>query len=319
MQQLLSILDNAVLQSFSYGLAVVGVAVSFRVLRYPDLTPDGSFMVGAAVFAASLSSGSSWLLALVLSVCAGMAAGTVTVTISAWAGLNRLLSGILTTMICYSVAFRILAGRSNVGLTGLVTPFTRAEGLDGRPAWQALGLHPATIGVAAAFTLVLAVFTVVVLRSECGLLLRATGGNEQLVAHLGRQPRRYQMLGLAVANGLVSFSGGLVSARQGFVDVNMGVGIIITLIAALVLGEEVLGLLRRVSKSAPSWRVASALVGALVYYLLYLSILRASILGLVPIRVQPTDLKLLSAVIVICAVAWRSHRKRDHEDLGFSL
>jgi putative tryptophan/tyrosine transport system permease protein len=309
-----SVFDNALLQGFGYGIAVLGVAVAFRVLRYPDLTADGSFLLGAATFGAVLSRGYPWQVAALASTAVGALAGLTTAILHTKIGVNRLLSGIVTSMACYSIAFRVLSGRPNVSLAGFGTMFSFAESIDAQNRWRDIGLHPLTIAISGGIAILVVLIVYALLKSELGVVLRATGENEQLIESLGRRPQRYQTVGLAVANALVGFGGALIAARQGFADVNMGFGVIITLIAALVIGEEVLRLIRLDPATNLAARASSAIVGACTYFLLYLFILRASILGWLPLRIQPTDLKLMSAVIVILVVAVRTWSKQQHEE-----
>lgn len=313
MDHVLAILDNAVLQGLGYGIAVVGVALSFRVLRYPDLTADGSFLIGAATFSAAIMSGIGWFGATLLAISGGGGAGLVTALLHSCAGVNRLLSGILTAMICYSVAFWVLAGRSNVNLAGASTLYSATAAVDADAAWSRFGAHPATIALSALIASVVLAGVYVLLKSQFGIVLRGTGENESLIEGLGRRPQRYYAAGLALANGLVGLSGGLIAARQGFADVNMGVGVIITLVAALVIGEEVIRLIGLNPALSLAARTLSGVLGACVYFFLYLLILRASILGWIPVRIQPTDLKLMSALIVVAFVVLRTRMHRHGE------
>jgi putative ABC transport system permease protein len=305
----LSVLDNALLQGLAYGIAVIGVAVAFRVLRYPDLTADGSFLIGAAVFGALSLGGWHWLLAAGMAVVAGAVAGGLTAVLHTKAGVNRLLSGILTAMMCYSMAFWVLSGRSNLNLAQQGTMYSWAEAVDRVSRWSGSDVHLAMIAVSAVIAAGAVALVVVLLQSEFGVVMRATGENESLVEGLGRRPSRYHTVGLMLANGLVGLAGCLVAARQGFADVNMGFGVIITLVAALVIGEEVVRLFGLTPSRSLTGRVLSGVVGACVYFLLYLVILRASILGWLPVRIQPTDLKLMSALIVIVFVVIRSRTR----------
>jgi putative ABC transport system permease protein len=296
---------NVLLQALTFGIAGVGVAIVFRVVRYPDLTADGSFMLGGAVFAASLANGLQWSVAMLLSLLAGGAAGALTAALNSKFGVGRLLSGILTTMICYSIAFHLLNGRPSAGLSANETMFAS------NPAIDAESL---VLIVAAVFAglVILAVWHL--LRSELGLLLRATGANARLVADLGRSTAGLTAVGLAVGNGLVAMSAALVSGQQGFVDINLGTGIVVTLIASLVLGEEIVQSLPRGLRTLFLTRTIAPFLGAAIYFLAYLLIVRASLMGWLPISIEPTDLKLLSAALVILVVALR--RQRDgSEDL----
>ena len=324
LEQLVSVLDNALLQGLGYGVAVVGVAIAFRVLKYPDLTADGSFLMGASVFGAMLAAGCWWLPAMIAAVAAGAVAGCVTAGLHTTLGVNRLLSGILTAMMCYSIAFWVMSGRSNIQISDTPTMFSVAlaaatgteAGVDATPQAKRAArdarrrqTHLRAVVVLAVIAGLVVAAVYFLLQSDLGIVLRATGENEPLVESLGRHPRRYQTLGLALANGLVGLSGCLIVARQGFTDVNMGFGVIITLVAALVIGEEIVRLARLDPAQSLLGRAASGVLGAFVYFLLYLLIVRASILGWLPVRIQPTDLKLMSALIVVLFVVLRNRSR----------
>lgn len=310
MDQLLSVIDNALLQGLGYGVAVVGVAIAFRVLKYPDLTADGSFLMGASIFGATVAGGVGWGLATLAAVGGGAAAGAVTALMHTKAGVNRLLTGILTAMMCYSVAFWVLSGRSNINLSDAPTMFTAVESADAAAFWSASHVHLATVLLSIAIAALVVAGVYFLLKSEFGIVLRATGENEALVEGLGRRPQRYHTAGLILANGLVGLAGCLIAARQGFADVNMGFGVIITLVAALVIGEEIVRLVGLDPSRSLLGRAASGVLGACVYFFLYLIILRASVLGWIPLRIQPTDLKLMSALIVVVFVAIRTHARK---------
>lgn len=134
---------------------------------------------------------------------------------------------------------------------------------------------------------------------------------------LRHKPSRLQAQGLALANGLVGVSAAVVVSRQGFVDINMAVGIVITLIAALVIGEAVLRIFGIDPARSVSTRILAVFMGTVLYFLLYILILRASILGWIPVEIRPTDLKLLSALAVVLAVSVRNRKGSKEEVLPF--
>lgn len=290
---MLDLFSNTLLQALTFGVGAVGIAIAFRVARYPDLTADGSFMLGSSVFAYAAPLTGFWP-AFAISMLSGAAAGAATSMLNSWCGVSRLLSGILTTMIAYSLAFRFLGGHPNIGLPEETPSFSWA--------------------LAALFAVVTIVVIRQLLNSDLGLLLRSTGSNPGLIADLGRSPFLYRALGLAVANGLVAAAAVLVSVQQGFVDINLGVGVVITLIAALVLGEELFNAFGTLQHRGQIRRAVAPFVGAAIFFLLYLLILKASIRGWIPVSVQPTDLKLLTAAVIVGVIALR--RKRNpREDI----
>ncbi len=308
MQGVLSLLDGVLSQGLIYGVAAIGLVLAIRVLRYPDLTGDGSFLIGAVVFAVAARTPMHWAAALAASIACGALAGSVTALCHAKLGVNRLLSGILTSMACYSIGFWITGGRPNIGLLDVPTIYTAAEQLDGSGA--SAGLHSAEIVVSALVTTLVISVLLVLLRSQVGLVLRATGDNSPLVRAFGRKPIRYTVVGLAVSNGLIALAGALLASRQGFADVNSGPGTAIILIAGLVMGEELLRLFGLEPTRSLGVRLLAPLVGALAYYFVFLGILRASLAGMLPVTVRPTDLKLLSAVTILLLLWVRSLRSR---------
>ena len=313
---MLGLLDSALLQGVFYGVAAIGVAIAFRVLRYPDLTADGAFVLGAASFAAAmLTLAWPWWAALAVAVGAGGLAGLATGLIHQVAGVNRLLSGILTTMICYSLSFRILSNRGNRSVQGVETPLNWAASFDRSGGMTGIGLHPATLllGVVTVGFVVLVVRFL--FRSEWGLVFRATGSNASLVDRYGLNSKRYMLAGLFLANALVAVSASMIVARDGFVDVNMGIGIIIVLIAALVIGEQILyWVAPQVANHAVWGPIGAALTGTFLYYLLYLIVLRASVRGILPLGILPTDLRMLSAILVVLMVLVRSRSGRQEPE-----
>lgn len=289
---MLDLLINAALQASAFGIGCIGASISFRVIRYPDLTADGSFMVGGALFAASIGSGMHWLLAALCAVAGGVAAGILTSIISEWIRVTRLLAGILSTMICYSIAFRLLGGSPNRGIApGDLTTWSSTM--------------PGALLTALLPILLVILLVRQLLRSELGLLLRATGSNSDMVAGLGRSPRLYTMIGLALGNGLVALAAVVVSLQQQFVDLNLAIGVVITLLCAVLLGEGLYRVLPEPIRSKAGARTLAPVLGCALYFAMYLLVLRASLRDWVPVSIQPADLKLLSAVLLIALAASR--------------
>lgn len=285
---------NIILQGATFGVATLGVCLAFRICRYPDLTADGSFILGACVFSVLLQSELNILLSIVIAILAGAASGAFTGIIGCYFKVNRLLSGILTSMIAYSVCFRVMNGRSNVGVpevNSYLSEIGTYISFDSTLYVKALMAIPVCL-----FTMCLVYFF---LRTELGLILRASGENPELCEQLERRPALFIVLGLALSNALIAFSGILVTTQLGFADINMSVGLIITLIAGLVLGEEVFRIFKKGERLGIHARIVASILGMTLYYFFYLVVLKASINGWLPMDIQPTDLKLVSAIILI--------------------
>ena len=283
-------LSFSLYQGLVYGFLALGVYLTFRVLAFPDLTVDGSFVLGAAVVAVLIINGVNPFLATLAALGAGLCAGMVTSLLNTKLRVPALLASILVMVSLYSVNLRIM-GRPNLPLLREVTIFSLTSqllGLENRLTYQLV--------VAAVLALIVFFALNWFLRTEIGLALRATGNNEQMVRGAGVDTDKTTILGVSIANGLVAFSGGVVAQAQGFVDVNMGIGMIIIGLASVIIGEALF------RPKGVARLLLAALGGAFVYRLVLSIALRAGM--------APGDLKLITAVIVIVAMAVPFLQKR---------
>ena len=292
-------IQSAVLQGLIYSFMVLGVFITFRVLDFPDLTVDGSLPLGAAVTGALIVGGHSPLLATGVGVAAGLCAGVVTgfLHILLKSGDSdstnygpKLLAGILTMTALYTVNLRIM-GRSNIPLLGVQVIFDKIGALFDLTmiGWNIV----IAVGV---LTVVVKYILDWLLHTEFGLTLQATGDNEQMIRALGTNTNFTRIVGLAVANGLVALTGSLVAQQQGFADVGMGIGTIVAGLAGVIMGEVIFGV------RSVSWVLFSVIGGSIVYRFLIAISLRLGI--------APTDLKLLTAVLVVVALSIPTVRKK---------
>lgn len=259
-------------QGLIFGVMVLGVYITYKILDFPDLTVDGSFPLGAAVSGALLVKGISPLLALPASFLAGAIAGFVTGFLHVKLKITNLLSGILVMTALYSVNLRIM-GRPNIPLFNAKTVFIS-------------GINPLLI--IAIFAIVVKLLLDIFLKTEIGYIIKATGDNEQLVTSLGINKGVMKILALMISNGLVALSGSLVSQYQRFSDVSMGTGIIVMGLASVIFGEVIF---RNSKFIKPTTMV---LAGAILY--------KASVGVALELGFPPQDLKLINAVIVIIAL-----------------
>ncbi len=286
------------LSTLAQGLAFValawGVYLSSRVLRFPDITPEGSLPLGGAVTATLIVAGVPPVLATVAAFLAGMLAGYITGALHTRLRIAELLTGILVMTALYSVDLRIL-GRSNVSL---LDRDTLASGLHALvPATAAWGSDVTFAVIFAVLVLLLGALLAWFLRTDFGMAMRAVGDNSAMITAQGVDPRRMIELGLALANGCVAFSGALIAQYQGFADVGMGVGALVTGMAAVILGET---LKRRRWGLAAT--IAMVAAGAMLFRALVAVALRAGL--------NPIDLKLATAVFVLVALALPRLRAR---------
>lgn len=274
------ILTSSLSDTLAYALIAVAVLITFRVLFFPDLTIDGSFVTGGSITATMLESGWDPYLATLAAIFGGAVCGLITGLINTKLKISALLAGLLMAVGLYSINILIM-GRPNIPLLRLDTIFDKVESLTGIPSNNAI----LVIGVLALITLVLVLLLNWFLRTEIGLALRATGDNEQMVRSLGSDTDKNILIGVAMANGLVALSGSLVAQRQEFCDVNMGVGIMVIGIAAVIIGE---GLVRPRGVAA---MLFAPILGTFVYRLFIVIALR--------IGLPPANLKLITALLII--------------------
>lgn len=275
-------------QGLIYGLMAVGVYLTFRVLNYADLSVDGSLPLGASIAAVMIINGHNPWLATAVAVTGGLLAGIFTGLLHTKLKITALLSGILTMTALYSINLRVMQ-RSNIPLLRERTIFTDLQ------AW---GLPPQyTVLIFSILTAALVAYLLhLFLHTERGLALRATGDNEQMIIAQGVNTNGMKILGLGVSNGVVALSGAYVAQYQGFADIGMGIGTIIAGLASVIIGEVLFG------KTTILRAIVAVIGGSIVYRLVIAVVLR---LGL-----TPTDLKLMTAVLVILALASPAIKQR---------
>jgi len=283
----LSILPISLQQGLAYALVALGIALTFRVLAFPDLTVDGSFPLGGAVAARLIVQGVDPILSTLAALVAGFIAGCLTGILNTRLKINSLLAGILMMTILYSVNLRIMA-RANIQLLYRPTVFTSMENMD------VVRYIPVII-----FFFVITVFFKILvdlfLHTEYGMALRATGDNEDMIRSLGVNTDNATIFGLGLSNALVALSGALVAQDQGFSDVGMGIGMIVAGLASIIIGEAII-------KPKTVFRLTLAAVGGSVMYRFIIS------LGL-RLGLAPTDLKMATGFMVILALGVPAFKK----------
>ncbi len=287
------LLVHAVEQGLAYGIAALGVFLTYRILQFPDLTVDGSFVTGAAVASILILNGGDPFLALAAAFAAGAAAGLVTGFLNARLGVANLLAGVLTMIMLYSINLRIM-GRPNLSLLRAATATQTVDA-----AWSPLG-PLAILAFIALLTIAAKLAVDAFLKTEAGFALRAGGDSEAMVGAYGVDVRSSKMIGLALSNGLVALSGALVAQYGGFADIGMGIGTIVTGLAAVILGGSLL------RSSRVGWMTAAVLLGSLVYRIAVALALRyGHVVGF-----EASDLKFITAALVLVALVIPAVRER---------
>lgn len=266
-----------------YGLMAMGIYITFRILNIPDLTVDGSFTLGMAVAAVFTIAGHPFLALLLATIC-GALAGSVTGFLQTKAGIHPILAGILVMTGLYTVNLAVMGGKANLSLFGKMTLFTQLEKLF--PSKYSVGktLIALTIAVIVIFILIL------FFKTRLGLAIRATGDNEDMVRSSSINAGITKIAGLALGNACVALTGALVSQHQVSADVGYGKGMVVIGLAAVIIGETILG------KRSVSFGFLTALIGSVIYYFIRAVVLKYSFF-------PPYAFNLISALIVAVALS----------------
>jgi len=216
--------------TLTFSIVTVGVYLSFRVLRFPDLTAEGSFGLSAMVGGAVLIATGSPFLGLLTSITTGALAGMVTAVLANIVRLPTLLASILTMIMCFSAGLLVVGQPSQT----LPDQWVMASVL----SWVESPIARGITG-AAAVLVVLITAILVLLRTGTGFILRARGENPDLTRELRHSLVVWDIVGLALANGVVGLSAALFSQRSGYSNINMGRGVAIYALAAVMLGETI--------------------------------------------------------------------------------
>lgn len=299
-------ISGILIEGLIYGIMVLGLFTTFRVLNFCDMTVDGSFPMGACVLAACLGVGLPVAVALFISFVAGLAAGLITSLIYTKLRIPDLLAGILTMTMLYSVNLRIMSNRANVSF--LRTPTLFSKIIDGmyelfpaveNPDW---GIVVFLILFVAALKILLDIF----FHTDMGLTMGALGSNPQLVISQGVNPDVLRTIGICFGNGLAALAGSFAAMYNGFADVGMGTGTVVSGLASLMLGEFVL---RSNRIGLQTFRV---LIGSCIYRAL---MILARTYGHY-INLTPNDLKLVTGILIIlCLITTKLKiKKRSTEE-----
>ena len=284
----MSLIVSAIGQGLLWALLGVGLYISFRILNFADMSVEGTFPMGAAVSVAAITHGMSPLVSILLAFGAGLLAGMVTGLLYTKGNIPSLLAGILVMTAAYSVNLRIM-GKSNISLLGKQTIFSNSF-LRSLPKY----FDSVTVGfiVIAVITILLILF----LQTDFGQAFIATGDNPNMAKSMGIHTDSMTIFGLMLSNGLVSVSGALVAQNNGYSDVNMGIGIIVAAMAAIIIGEVVFGDLTL------NQRLVAVTLGSIIYRLIILAVLTMGF--------SANDLNLTSSIVLTLFMVLPTLEKR---------
>ena len=291
-------LPAGIAQGIIWSLMALGVYITFRILDIADLTVDGSFATGGAVTVMLIMAGWPAWAALLMAVIVGLLTGLVTGLLHTKLGIPAILAGILTQFALYSINLRIM-GKANQ------TASVKNFGLFWQTGGRGFLLSSLYIPQAIAVGLVLSAIIICILYwffgTERGSAIRATGSNPNMSRAQGIDIDSMKVLGLAISNGMVALSGGLMTQFQGTADVSMGRGAIVIGLAAIIIGEVLCDAICGEGCNF-AVRLGFIIVGGIIYYLVMVVILW--------LRLDPNDLKLFTALIVAIFLAFPYLRQK---------
>ena len=291
-------------QGMIYAIMALGMYITYKILDFPDMTVDGSFPLGASLSAVLISQGMNPYLTLLLSFAAGLMAGTITGLIHVKLKVRDILASIIMMTALYSVNLRI-AGKANLPIYNYDNIYNNS--LTNHLLGGALSPYKNLIIIAIIVVIVKCVLDWY-LKTKSGYLLKAVGDNETLVTSMGIDKGKIKILGLAIANGLVSLSGSMFAQQQRFFDASMGVGTAVIGLASVIIGTALFGQISVFGFSI------SVILGSILY--------KGCVAAAIRIGLQSTDLKLVTAVLFLLILVLSSRiekyqgRKRRKERAG---
>ena len=296
-------MPGSIAQGMIWGVMALGVYITFRLLDFADLTVDGSIATGAAVSIMLIRAGVSPLVTLPIAFLAGALAGMVTGLLNTALGIPGILASILTQISLYSINLNIM-GKANQPVS-----------VDNYPL--VVSLRYVTDGSVSRllFFLGMIVFLLALIAvmywyfgTEQGHAIRATGCNSNMARAQGINTNFIKVLALMISNGLVGLCGALYGQFQGASDVNMGRGAIVIGLAAVIIGEVLFGKFASKRKLAFAFTLASVILGAVIYYMVYQFVLW--------LKMPSEDMKLFSAIVVAIFLACYRHYQALVHDSG---
>lgn len=287
---MIDLLFNIFTQAIPFLPLALGIYISFNLLNATDMTLDGSFVAGAGVFAHCINVGFSPFIAGFLSIFIGVLAGSMVSSFQRGQRIDALLAGILATFILTG-ANLLLMGCPNISLLNQVTLLSAAFEKSEVMGYAQSALYSGVICIA----------VVSLLKSSVGLRLRAFGDNPKQMARYGFSVERYRLMGFALTNSLASVAGSLTAQTVGYADINMGFGMTLTALGAIILGQEVFIKFLHKNYLRPILEFSACLIGVMIYF--------AAINILLRMQVDPVYLKIILGVVLVFFLRASSQKK----------
>lgn len=260
----------------------LGIFITMKIFRIPDITTDGSYTLGAAVTAVLLTQDLPILAIIGMVLIAGALAGVATGLVHTRLKIDALLAGILVMTGLYSINLTVL-GRSNIPLLEVNTIFKTLSIFE-KPIYNELW-----VGIL--FLSIISWLLSYMLRTDFGIAMRATGSSESMTRALGINNNAMKIIGLAIANALTALSGFLVAQYQNFADINMGIGIVLVGLGSVLIGDALI-----------KWIGIRNIWLQLLFVMLGCITFQMVLAAALSLGVNPNMLKLITTVFILIIV-----------------
>ncbi|MDR0407240.1 MAG: hypothetical protein LBH38_04170 [Holosporales bacterium] len=264
-----------------YGIVAIGIYITFRAINFPDMTCDGSFILGAVVSSVTIKCGYNPCLSIGLAFLSGGLSGFFTGILNIWLKIEDLLSGIIIAFMLYSISLRIMGDSPNITFIDEFTVFS-----GGKP-----------LCAIATILFILVVFFIFILNTDFGLSLRAVGKNKKFISIYGASVNALIFTGLIASNAMIGMCGALFTQYQGFCDISQGTGTLVIGLASVIIGNTIF------SFKSVFWSVPACVIGSVLYRVFMVFAMHSDSLGL-----KTQDLNLVTGILMITLTILRKRK-----------
>lgn len=272
----INLVHTCLLQGLILSVITLGVMIPFRLLNFPDLSAEGAYPLGGAIFAILISSGVPTTLGIILAMLGSGLVCIATTQIALRMKINSLLAGIILSTMAYTVNLRVL-GKPNIALFNY-------------------DLFDFGIGSLCIIILACVIPLNLFLYTDFGLRLRAVGLNQKFAVKQNISINKYTTLGMFVSGCMYGLAASIMVQTQQYMEVGMGIGIVMHALASLMIGESIIG------NNTLTKQIAAPIFGSIVYQQIQGLALSCGLLS--------SDLKFFTGSIVLLML--RLKRKK-HE------
>ncbi|HEX8377539.1 MAG TPA: hypothetical protein VF602_06950 [Pedobacter sp.] len=286
--------DSIAYNSTGLLFIVLGVFILIRISGFPDLTVDGSFTIGAALYSVCLVGNWGILPALIWAGVAGALGGLLTWTINVQLGVGKVVSGVLSMIILILVAPYISG--STKGLLNVISIYNEIDQIDASLTHAIIGNQPYQAHIIFSFVwwlifVIVGTIVLQVLRTRKGLRLRYLGSAASPTLIPKSEQQWLLLFSLMGGNALVAIGGAIEAQRRGGYTNNMGIGILLVALASLILGESLIKSFRKRDYLTVKEYAVAVILGTVVYCI--------GVQAILALKIDFVDLRLLTALFLL--------------------